>query len=181
MRRLLLILLAVLPLAATAACEDNSFFNEATFRADTLVLRAPTAGEADAPSALDASRPSAVSPERPQFAGLWDYALRQSGSTFTLLPVVTRARSLRPGLARSNESFDQIENASRSRASYQDSTVTLVQGAAYTFRTRQYSTDFGECFNYGKLLVVNLDPAAGTARLYVKVNANCDDERLTED
>lgn len=181
MRRLLLILLAVLPLAATAACEDNSFFNEATFRADTLVLRAPTAAGADAPSALDASRPSTVSPERPQFAGAWDYALRQSGSTFTLLPVVTRARSLRPGLARSNDPFDQIDEASRNRAAYADSSVTLVQGAAYTFRTRQYRTDFGECFNYGKLQVVSLDPAAGTARLFVMVNANCDDERLTDD
>ncbi len=181
MRRFLLILLAVLPLGATAACEDNSFFNEAAIRADTLVLRAPTAAAADAPSALDLSRPSTVFPERPQFARVWDYALRQSGSTFTLIPVETRSRSLRPGLARSDQAFDDIDEASRNRSTYSDSAVVLVQGSAYTYRTRQYSTDFGECFNYGKLQVLNLDAAAGTARVYVVVNANCDDERLADD
>ena len=181
MRRLLLILIAVLPLAGTAACEDNSFFSEPQLRSDTLQLRAPTAAEADAPSALDASVPRVVSPERPQFAGAWDYALRQNGSTFSLIPVTTRSRSTRPGLQLSTQAFDRIDDASRNRASYSDSAVVLVQGGAYTFRTRQYTGQFGECFNYGKLQVLNLDPAAGTARLNVVVNANCDDERLTDD
>lgn len=181
MRRLLLILIAVLPLAGTAACEDTSFFSEPQLRADTLLLRAPSAEGADAPSALNASVPSVVSPERPQFAGGWDYALRQNGSTFTLLPITTRTRSMRPGLQRSTQAFDRIDEAPRNRASYADSAVVLAQGGAYTFRTRQYRTDFGECFNYGKLQVLNLDPAAGTARLFVLVNGNCDDERLTED
>jgi hypothetical protein len=180
-RRLLLILIAVLPLAGTAACEDNNFFTEPVLRADTLVLRAPTAAGADAPSALNASVPSVVSPERPQFAGTYDYALRQNGSTFSLLPVVTRTRSMRPGLQASTQAFDRIQEASRNRASYADSAVVLVQGGAYTFRTRQYTGQFGECFNYGKLQVLNLDAAAGTARLHVVVNGNCDDERLTDD
>jgi hypothetical protein len=180
-RRFLLILLAVLPLGATAACEDNSFFNEAELRMDTLLVRAPTAAGPDAPSAIDASRPTTVSPERPQNALAWDYALRQSGSTFTLIPVETRTRAMRPGLARSNDAFERIERASRNRSTYADSAVVLSQGASYTFRTRQYRTDFGDCFNYGKLQVVNLDPATSTARIYVVVNANCDDERLTDD
>ncbi|HEX8673390.1 MAG TPA: hypothetical protein VF710_15955, partial [Longimicrobium sp.] len=77
--------------------------------------------------------------------------------------------------------YANIEEASRRRSEYADSSVVLVAGASYTYRTRQYQSAVGPCFNYGKLRVLTLDPAAGTASVQAMVNLNCDDERLTAD
>ncbi len=183
MRRFLLILAAALSAPAVAACDDpTSFLREPTLRSDSaLVLRAPTAPGADAPSAFDGAGPSVVSPERPQFAGQYDFALRQSGSTFHFVPLETPTRTGRPGILLSATPYEKIEEASRRRSDYSDSTVVLVPGASYTYRTRQYQSAVGPCFNYGKLKVLALDPAQGTASVQALVNLNCDDERLTAD
>jgi FtsP/CotA-like multicopper oxidase with cupredoxin domain len=182
-RRFLLILAAALSAPAVAACDDpTSFLNEPVLRADSaLVLRAPTAPGADAPSALNGAGPNTVSPERPQFAGQYDFALRQSGSTFRFVVTETSTRAGRPGIALSTTPYANIEEASRRRSEYADSSVVLVAGASYTYRTRQYQSAVGPCFNYGKLRVLTLDPAAGTASVQAMVNLNCDDERLTAD
>ena len=192
MRRFLLAALALLPLAAAAACDDAANpFDEVTIVTDsTLVLRAPTAGVESA-SALDAStrppfsRPRTVRPELPEFAGEWDFALRQNGSTFSFVTqrgvVLGASRSSFPLIARSNTAFDAIDEAERSRATYSDSSIVLAEGAAYTYRTRAYAVSGGTCFNYGKLRVLRLDPATGTARLEAAVNPRCDDVRLVPD
>ena len=183
MRRFLLILAAALSAPAVAACEDpTSFLNEPRLRSDSaLVLRAPTAPGADAPSALNGAGPNVVSPERPQSAGQYDFALRQSGSTFRFVLPETPTTTGRPGISPSATPYESIEEASRRRSEYSDSSVVLVLGAAYTYRTRQYQSPVGPCFNYGKLRVLALDPAQGTASIQALVNTNCDDERLTAD
>ena len=180
MRRFLLILMAALPLSALAACDDVTGANEPSIAADSaLVLRAPTAPGADVSSALDATIPQGVTPEFPQYARAWDFALRQSGNSFRFDVLNTTTRSQRPGIALSNQAFAEIREASRRRSSYADSTIALVEGASYTFRTRANPSG---CFYYGKLRVVDLDPALGTAQLYVAVNnGRCDDERLEYD
>ena len=183
MRRFLLILAAALSAPAVAACDDpNSFLSEPTLRSDSaMVLRAPTAPGADAPSAFNGAGPSVVSPERPQSALQYDFALRQSGSTFRFVAVETATRAGRPGIAPSTRPFENIEEASRRRTEYSDSSIVLVSGASYTYRTRQYQSAAGPCFNYGKLKVLALDPVGGTATLQARVNLNCDDERLSTD
>lgn len=183
MRRFLLILAAALSAPAVAACDDpTSFLNEPILRSDSaLVLRAPTAPGADAPSALNGAGPTVVSPERPQFAGQYDFLLRQSGSTFRFVALETATTSGRPGIAPSATPFENIDEASRRRSEYSDSSVVLVAGASYIYRTRQYQSQVGPCFNYGKLKVLTLDPAQGTASVQARVNLNCDDERLTAD
>lgn len=180
MRRFLLVLMAVLPLAPLAACDDtSSAFGAPSLSGDsTLVLRAPTATGADVASAVDAAVPAAVSPELPQYAGQWDFALRQNGGTFRLVTLDTGSPVTRPGISPRQEAFDNIEKASRRRSEYSDSTLTISQGSVYTFRTRYRSN---QCFSYGKMRVVALDAALGTARLDVVVNRNCDDERLIPD
>lgn len=179
MRRFLLILLAALPTATLNACDDVTGANQVVLTTDSaLVLRAPTAA-VEGPSALDASGPEAVSPELPQFAGAWDFALRQSGSTFRFVVRDPGTPSSRPGISLSSQPHESITEASRARSSYSDSSIVLSQGASYTFRTRTLG---GGCFYYGKLRVADLDAAMGTARLIVTVNKRrCDDERLTED
>jgi hypothetical protein len=186
-RRLLLAVLALLPLAATAACDDatNPFDEVVIARDSALILRAPTSA-VEGPSALDASAPPrVVSPELPGFAGAWDFSLRQSGSTFSLITarqvLVGAPRSALPLIAPSSQSFEAIEEASRNRSSYSDSAVALTPGGVYTYRTRLYSSRGGSCFNYGKLQVLALDPADGSARLLAAVNVRCGDERLVED
>ena len=181
MRRFLLILLAALPLSGLAACDDpTSFLNDPNLREDSaLVLRAPGAPGADAPSALDATIPAEVSPELPQFAGQWDFALRQSGSTFRLVPLQTGSSTTRPTLSPSAVAYENIDEASRRRSAYSDTAVVLTQGATYTFRTRAYQVRGGTCAgSYGKLRIDALDPATGRVNLRARVNVNCDDERL---
>jgi hypothetical protein len=93
-RRFLLILMAALPLATVAACNDTTGSDETFLSGDTaLVLRAPTAEGPDQASALDARVPQAVAPEFPQFAGQWDFALRQSGTSFRFDVLETSTRS----------------------------------------------------------------------------------------
>ena len=180
MRRFLLILMAVLPVASLAACDDtSSAFGAPSLSGDsTLVPRAPTFVGADVASALDATVPAAVAPELPQYAGQWDFALRQNGSTFRLVTLDTGSPVSRPGLAPRQGVFTEIEEASRRRSEYSDSTVTINEGSVFTFRTRFRNN---QCFSYGKLRVVDLDVALGTARFDVVVNRNCDDERLIPD
>jgi hypothetical protein len=182
-RRFLLIFAAALSAPAVAACDDpTSFLNEPTLRADSaLVVRAPTAAGPDAPSAFNGAGPTVVSPERPQFAGQYDFALRQSGGTFRFVALETPTRGARPGIMASTTPFENIDEASRRRSEYSDSSLVLATGASYIYRTRQYQSPVGPCFNYGKLKVLALDPALGTASLQVLVNLNCDDERLTAD
>lgn len=183
MRRFLLILAAALSAPAVAACDDpTSFLGEPLLRGDSaLVVRAPTAAGPDAPSAFNGAGPGVVSPERPQFAGQYDFALRQSGSAFRFVAVETPTRTGRPGIVLSTTPFEDIDEASRRRSEYSDSSVVLVQGASYLYRTRQYQSPLGPCFNYGKLKILALDPAQGTASLQAVVNVNCDDERLSAD
>ena len=182
MRRFLLILLAALPISGLAACDDpTSYLTDPNLRQDTLlVLRAPGGAGADAPSALDASTPTEVSPELPQFAGQWDFAVRQSGSTFRFVPLETGSATTRPGLAPSAVDYAAIDEASRRRSVYSDSAVVLAAGASYTYRTRAYRVSGGTCFSYGKLRIDSLDPATGRVTLRALTNINCDDERLSD-
>ncbi len=185
MRRFLLILLAALPLSGLAACDDpTSYLTDPNLREDTLlVLRAPGAPGGDAPtapSALDGTVPTEISPELPQFAGQWDFALRQSGSTFRFVAIQTGSSVSRPGLAPSSTDYAAIDEASRRRSVYTDTAVVLTAGASYTFRTRQYPARGRTCVSYGKMRVDALDPARGQANLRVLTNINCDDERLED-
>lgn len=183
MRRLLLIISALLPLAVLAsACGDATGLGTPLLQADTaVVLRSPTS-DAGGPSGIDSRSLILVSPERPEAAGQWDFALRQSGTTFTLVsaPAALGSSLARALLRPSTDSFDDIDDAPRRRSEYSEQPVTIAVGSTFTFRSRQFATTYGVCFNYGKLAVAALDPAAGTARLKLLVNVNCDDPRLTD-
>ncbi|HEX8431468.1 MAG TPA: hypothetical protein VF625_09280, partial [Longimicrobium sp.] len=168
MRRFFVILAAVLPLAVLAsACNDSTGFGNARLTADSaVVLRSPNS-TVDGPSAIDTRGLILVSPERPEAAGQWDFALRQNGNAFSLVsaPAGISSGFARAAIRRSTETYERIEEAPRRRAEYSEEPTVLEQGASYTFRSRQYATQFSICFNYGKLSVVRLDPAAGTATL----------------
>ncbi|HYW05537.1 MAG TPA: hypothetical protein VE913_01200 [Longimicrobium sp.] len=182
-RRFFVILAAVLPLAVLAsACNDATGFGNASITADSSVVLRSASSAIDGPSAVDARGLILVSPERPEAAGQWDFALRQNGNTFSLVsaPAGISSGFARAGLRRSTETFERIEEAPRRRSEYSEEPTVLAEGASYTFRSRQYATQFSTCFNYGKLAVVKLDPAAGTATLAMAVNDNCDDARLTD-
>jgi hypothetical protein len=182
-RRFFVILAAVLPLAVLAsACDDATGFGNARITADSSVVLRSASAPIDGPSAFDSRGLVLVSPERPEAAGQWDFALRQNGSTFSLVsaPAGISSGFARAGIRRSTETYERIEEAPRRRAEYGDQPVVLTEGASFTFRSRQYPTQFSTCFNYGKLAVLKLDAAAGSATLAVAVNDNCDDPRLTD-
>lgn len=183
MRRFALIAAAVAPFVLlTAACDDPLGLQEAVIDRDTmLTLAAPTADTTLA-TALDFAQGIILrNPERVEDAANWDFALRQSGGAVRLIPQPIELRSRRPLLARSSDAFSEIERAPTGRSAYGDTAVTLVPGDVYIFRSRQYPTNFGLCYNYGKFRVLAVNAARGTATFSIAANVGCADERLEAD
>ena len=184
-RGALALVAAALLAAGTAACDDPLGLGDAAIAVDTLTLAAPGGPSADElPSAVDlALGNSPRRPERVSDAGAWDLALRQTAAGFTLLPAQPTGTSLRgAGVLRSDRAFAQIRTAPTSRSEYQETAIALQQGAAYIARSREYFGQFRTvCVQFAKIQVLELNAAAGTAKLEIHTAINCSDDRLTED
>jgi hypothetical protein len=182
-RRFLLVAVAMLPFAlSTAACDDTLGLGDATILSDSSVdLGVPTLVDS-LPSAFDMPRFLLRRPELQSDSQEWDFALRRTDGALRLIPNPFAVGSRRPLIARSSESFGDIDRAPTARSSYGDTAVTLVEGAVYVMRSRHYTTSVGgTCYVFGKLLVVDLDVAGATANLHLQVNPGCADDRLEED
>jgi hypothetical protein len=171
--------------ALLGACGDDPLFPEVVLSVDTVTLTVPGA---DMPSALDLvqAQPPFTLLRRPELlrdAGEWDIALRRGESGLLLRPYTAPAASLRgAGIAPATEDYDRIREAPRATNAYADDPVAAGVGSTFFFRSRQYPTQAGTlCVNYAKAKVLAVDLAAGTARLALTQNENCDDERLEED
>lgn len=179
-------------LAALPACENpNAAGFEAQLVTDTVTLVVPDAArplEGDASgSALDVVS-SALGeivvrrPERVNDAGQWDVALRRRAGELVLVPpavLALRGPQARAAVTRVESAFDDLRDASARATFTPDSVAVLRPAAVYLLRSRDCSAGGGN--QYAKLEALAVDPAAGTARLRVVANRQCNDPRLTAD
>jgi hypothetical protein len=181
-RRILLVAVALLPFALSLnACGDSLGIGDATILSDSSVdLGVPTVADS-LPSAMDLPRFLLRRPELITDSQEWDFALRRTDGTLRLIPTPFAVGSRKPLIARSTQSFDDIERAPTARNAYGDSAVTLVEGAVYVIRSRHYTTSVGgTCYVFAKMRVKDLDVAGGTAKLHLLVTPGCADDRLVE-
>jgi hypothetical protein len=178
-----LVCLLGLPLAAVlAACDDPIGQQPVMLLQDTVTLAVP-APDADRPSAMDMVRDQAPGllrfPERPEHAALWDFALREVDGALVLRTLNPGPGRPRPGFAETGETFQAMTVAPTGSARYTSEPVALVEGDRFYLRSRQYFTAFNtSCVKLGKMHVLAVDAAAGTAQLAVAVNDACWDDRL---
>lgn len=170
--------------ALLGACQGDAFGVDAAISVDTVTLTVPGV---DAPSALDLvqAQPPFLLLRRPELvrdAQEWDIALRRGATGLQLRPQEIDASQLRgAGIALTSDAYDGITEAPRATSAYGTDPLAVTVGATYFFRSRQYPVQTVLCVNYAKAKVIAMDVAAGTARIALTQNDNCDDERLTED
>lgn len=170
--------------ALLAACGDDPLFPDVELSTDTVTLTVPGS---DAASALDLARAQIPftllrRPELIQDAGEWDVALRRSGAGLVFQPFAEPGSPFRgAGIRTSTEDYDGIDEAPRATSAYGDQAVPATMNGVYLFRSRQYAASGGVCVHYARAKVLATDAPAGTARVAIVINRNCDDERLQED
>ena len=170
--------------ALLGACGDDPLFPDVQITTDTVTLTVP--GDLK-PSALDIARATLPftllrRPELVQDAGEWDIALRRTGAGLVFLPFGEPGSPFRgAGIRTTTDDYDTIDEAPRAVTAYGTQAVPVTVNQVYLFRSRQYGTSGGVCVNYARAKVLATDVAAGTARLAIVINRNCDDERLQED
>lgn len=175
-------------LASTAllgACGDDPLFPDVMISVDTVTVTVPGS---TAPSAIDLVRTQPPftllrNPELIRDAGEWDITLRRGAAGgLVFLPFDQPGSPLRgAGITRSNRGFDALDEAPRGVSAYGEDPVPVGVDAVFLLRSRQYPQSGTLCVNYAKAKVLEVDEAAGTVRLAVVVNDNCDDERLEDD
>lgn len=177
-------------LAALPACENpNAAGFEAQLVTDTVTLVVPDPArplEGDVTgSALDvvASAFGEIlvrRPERVSDAGQWDVAIRRRGGELVLMPpavLALRGAQGRAAITPVEVAFDDLRDASTRGTFTPDSVAVLRPAAVYLLRSRDCSSGGGN--QYAKLEALAVDVAAGTARLRVVANRQCNDPRLT--
>ena len=177
-RAALLAAFALIPAALVlGACEDPfSGLGDPVLVTDSIVIASPT-GTSQGPTALDITSGNRLRrPELPGEAGAWDFQLRQQGNVFSLLPIPQNGTFRGSGIRAANRDFDQAEEAPRDRAGYTRTLFPIAVGQTYYIQSRESQAVF--CAKYGVLKVLSADPAAGTVRVVVRSNQQCDDERL---
>lgn len=176
----------LLPLASgLVACDDPFGGQEAVLVSDTVTLAAPSVDSMNLGSALNLLPGGlVVFPERigdafPQ--PTWDLALRVTNGQLVLRPSPTDERRIGARITRARDvDFEDSQRAPESRDEYEVEPVALEVGRVYFVRSRTYGQVGVRCVNFGKIQPLELNAAAGTARLAVVFNGICNDRRLTD-
>ena len=171
--------------ALLGACDDEPLFADVLLVTDTVTLTVPGS---EAHSAIDLARLSSTTllrrPELVRDAGNWDFALRRTeAGGLALRPYDAPGSPYRgAGIAVTTEDFDRIDEAPRGNARYSEAPAPVAAGTVWYLRSRQFPAPTGQiCLKYGKARVLEVNAAAGTVKLAVVLNDNCDDERLEDD
>ena len=143
----------------------------------------------DVASALDLARvqPPYTLLRRPELvrdASSWDFALRRTeAGGLALRPYDAPGSPYRgAGIVATTEDFDRINEAPRSTGRYGEEPAPVAVGTTWYLRSRQYPAVTGQiCLKYAKARALEVDAAAGTVKLALVLNDNCDDERLEDD
>jgi hypothetical protein len=171
--------LVLLPLAAgLTACSDPSGSNSVFLRLDSLTL-ASVNGPSTRPSAVDVAFSNAATyPERPTGAGNWDVQVRQTGSTFYLVPNPGNGGFRGAGLQKTARTLENPGNAPRESDSYTRTAVAVAAGDVFFVQARQQTPNCGTLPIFGILKVVSTVADSGVAHIAVLSNQSCGDERL---
>ncbi|HEX2078732.1 MAG TPA: hypothetical protein VHG08_13510 [Longimicrobium sp.] len=171
--------------AALGACGDDPLFPDVLLVVDTVTLTVPGADRA---SALDLARvqPPYTLLRRPELvrdASAWDFALRRTEAGLALRPYDAPGSPYRgAGIAVASEDFDRINEAPRANNRYSQEMAPVAAGTVWYMRSRQFPSNTGGiCLKYAKAKALEVDAAAGTVKMVVALNDNCDDERLEAD
>lgn len=174
-----LVLMAAAVLS-TAACDDG--FGPLAWPAipDTAALFSLSRLDyLGMPGAYDVLGQTPVIVEAQNRFEQWDVALTETDAGLQLLPAgAVTGFSIRPGIAiDSVDTFENVAVAPRDTAAYTtDGPVAVRTDVVYVIRTRRDA--FQRCFHYGKLEILEMDPAEGTVRLRSVVNPFCSDRAL---
>jgi hypothetical protein len=176
-RFLLLFAFVLIPSAVVlSGCEDPFNLGDPVLALDSLRLAAPTS-QVNIPTAVDVNNGNALRrPELPSESSAWDFQLRQNGSSFSLVPFGTLGRLRGAGIRPADAPFETAEEAPRGRGEYTRTGVPIAPGQSFYVQTREAQNSL--CVKYGILKVLSVSADSGTARLAVRSNQNCDDERL---
>jgi hypothetical protein len=176
-RFLLLFAFVLIPSAVVlSGCEDPFNLGDPVLALDSLRLAAPTS-QVNIPTAVDINNGNALRrPEQPSESSAWDFQLRQNGSSFSLVPFGTLGRLRGAGIRPADAPFETAEEAPRGRSEYTRGSFAITPGQSYYVQTREAQNSF--CVKYGILKVLSVSADSGTARLAIRSNQNCDDERL---
>lgn len=176
-RFLLLFSFVLVPAAVLlSGCEDPFNLGDPALDPDSIRLAAPTSA-VNIPTALDVNNGNALRrPEQPSEATAWDLQLRQTGSTFAFQPIGSLGRLRGAGIRLADEPFETADEAPRDRGGYTRTQFPVTPGQSYYVQSREAQNTF--CVKYAILKVISVSADSGTARLAVRSNQNCDDERL---
>jgi hypothetical protein len=171
--------LALLPLAAAlTACDDPLGSGLELIRLDSLTL-ASVSGPSPRATALDVAVSNALAfPEQPNSAGRWDVQLRQTGSTFFLVPNPGNGTFRGAGLQKTSRTLENPDEAPREADGYTRTAVAVAAGDVFYVQSRQQNPSCGSLPKYGILKVIATVPDSGVARIAVLSNQSCNDERL---
>jgi len=172
--------LALLPLAAAlTACDDPFSSGLDLIQLDSMNLATLGGPSAVGATAVDiAVNNTPVFPEVPSQAGNWDLQVRQSGTTFYLVPNPGDGSARGAGLQKTTRSIENPGEAPRESDSYTRTQVAVVPGDAFYVQTRQRNPQCGLASKFGLVKVVSVSADSGTAKLAVLSNQVCNDERL---
>ena len=171
--------LVLLPLAAGLTACSDPFASAGNFiRLDSLTL-ASVSGPSPGPTALDiAVQNSLAFPELPTNAGTWDVQVRQTGSTFFLVPNPGNGSFRGAGLQKSTRTLDNPGDAPLKSDSYTRTEVQVAAGELYYVQSRQQNPECGSLPKYGLLKVISTVADSGLMHIAVISNQSCNDERL---
>lgn len=119
-------------------------------------------------------------PERAIDAGNWDFALGVRDDQIVFLPPRAfgfdgRAGIIGPLTGRTLADLRDVP----SPADFQtDTPIPVSEGEVYVVRSREFSSGFGGCVQYGKFEPIDVDAESGVVRIVIETNARCYDTRL---
>lgn len=159
--------------AVLCACGDPNALPDPQIEnvVDTISISALTGTPIQLPSALSVAGPRVV---RTDLSADFDVAFDIRGSTPVFVPragLNFPATGLQPGLMRSDAAFADIREAQSNGYTTRD-TLQLAVGNVFVARSRVVCSAL-QVPLYGKLRILELDPAARTVTFEVLANQNC--------
>lgn len=176
--RLFLVCLAALPIVA---CDDEVGLDVWTDTPDTVTIyslsRTDLIGR---PSAYDFINHVVVEVESPTATGNWDVALRHEGGQLALVPASGfQGQNSRAALTTiTGQTFEGLKEAPEDTARYSSAPVPVQPGQLLVVRTRRTQCGFSAAVRFGKIKILDVNPAAGTVRFETIVNPFCNDRSL---
>jgi hypothetical protein len=172
-RSALVFLAAVL----SAACGDSTGFTDWDPTPDSVTLYSASRPELlGQPSAFNVTDLTVVRVEAPAAVGNWDFVLTGTNQLqLTPAGAFGGQTSKAALIAVPGKTLDQVTEAPSDTSLYSYQSAPIAPGNVFILRTRKVACSFSTASHYGKLQVVSVDAAQGSAKFVVVRNPYCDD------